>query len=214
MKLQRKHLALTMIISVLLVSGVAVYADGLAGRDYETQPYFHLWSTFLPLCDNTIQPMCQSFDSSNAMGGNLFTFSHPAFPNWGGHVTSWSYVNTATPKKHGTISGSFVISVHLAWCGNNPSNEPCFQYGAVDGDIYVSFNANAQFVPKMGEEPDHYNFEGPFQITGGSGFYSGIIGSGTIGGTFHDHSWQENCASCATWFDFVMIGKASFPGKS
>jgi hypothetical protein len=121
-------------------------------------------------------------------------------------------VNTATPDKHGTISGSFVIHVHLVECGENV-NEPCFAFGPVDGDIYVSFNANAQFVPKIGDggEPDHYNFEGPFRITGGSGFYSGIIGSGTIGGTFHDHLWQDNCDSCRPWWDFVMIGRASFP---
>jgi len=118
-------------------------------------------------------------------------------------------VNTATHDKHGTISGSFVIEVYLADCSVDDS-VPCFQYGEVYGEIFVSFNANAQFVPQIEDEPDHYNFEGPFRITGGSGFYEGIIGSGTIGGTFHDHSW-ENCETCQPWWDFVMIGRASFP---
>jgi hypothetical protein len=212
MKLRERCYASALVFIVLAVSGIAVYADGLMGRDYDTQPYFHLWvgGGSLPLCDNTIQPTCEGFDSSNSLAGNLFTFSHPVIPSWGGQVTSWSYVNKATPDKHGTISGSFVIHVHLAWCAENPNNEACSQYGPIDGDIYVDFNANAQFVPKLGDEPNHYNFEGPFRITGGSGFYTGIIGSGTIGGTFHDHSWQD-CTACQPWWDFVMIGKASFP---
>jgi len=60
---------------------------------------------------------------------------------------------------------------------------------------------------------DHYNFKGSFKITGGTGFYEGIKGEGTIGGTFHDHSWSEEPDPLKKWFDFVMIGKAKFKSK-
>ena len=63
-------------------------------------------------------------------------------------------------------------------------------------------------------EPDHYNFQGPFRITGGDGFYEGIRGSGTIGGTFHDHSFTEALPEDEQqWFDFAMIGRAHFRGR-
>ena len=79
----------------------------------------------------------------------------------------------------------------------------------IGGEIYVSFNSRAEFVEKVGPEPTHFNFEGPFKIVGGSDFYSGIKGEGTIGGTFHRHTWGEDETVTwrqSPWFDFVMIG--------
>ena len=99
------------------------------------------------------------------------------------------------------MSGSFHIDKNPAPLGWDEGNY-----------IYVSFSAWSHYVPPIGpDDMDHYNFSGTFRITGGTGFYEGIQGSGTISGTFHDHEWGSSIPGEETWFDFVMIGNAYFP---
>ena len=94
-------------------------------------------------------------------------------------------MNDVGPSGNGEISGSFTIEVY---------QQEDFEFGNIEGTIPFSFTAESYGVhhPFCEEcEPYHYNFVGPFNITGGTGFYEGIHGKGTIGGTFHDHSWSE-----------------------
>jgi len=196
------RLALVVLVSVLLVlSSVSavVYANGISGKDIATEQHFHLSTdNVLQLYDGSPDP-----DAETSITGNLFTFTHPGTPD-SACIVEWDSSNTATPDERGNISGSFVI---------DKSGEFLAGYGYLTGTISISFDARSQYVPHIAEfEPDHYNFSGPFKITGGTGFYEGIKGSGTISGTFHDHAWGYGWGNQQTWFDFVMIGKAKFPG--
>ena len=175
-------------------------------KDLATESHFHLSNQTLHLYDGVVVP-----DGSQWINGNLFTFTHPGTPS-SAEITSWSYVNNVKASGRGTISGSFTMTVHRDPC---PQGDQCFDFGPIDGTITVSFNAPSFGVPHPYDEsePFHYNFQGHFQITGGTGFYQGISGSGTIGGTFHDHSWSEGDDPLEKWFDFVMIGQAMFRGK-
>jgi hypothetical protein len=147
-------------------------------------------------------------DGSSWIMGNLMTFTHPGTPN-SAAIGDLSYDNKVGPGGRGNISGSFSIVVDYDYYGPDSP----FIYGAINGTIMISFNAQSTYVPKIDEqwEPDHYNFEGPFRIIGGTGFYEGIIGSGTIGGTFHEHTWSQVGLPTERWFDFVTIGTAMFP---
>ena len=200
---------LAVVLSLLLVligTSAVVFADFMppnidSGKDAITERHFHL-STDNYLVLNSDGSINQDYCS---ITGNLMTFTHPGTPNTAS-IGDWSYSNKVGPQGRGTISGSFKIDVQ--WL----SFPPGFIYGPVDGKIFVSFNATSIFVPKIDEnyDPDHYNFEGTFKIVGGEGFYEGIKGSGTIGGTFHDHDWGGGDPD-EKWFDFVMIGQAHFP---
>ena len=131
-----------------------------------TERHFHLSNYGLHLYDGEVQP-----DGSDRIYGNLFTFTHPGTPS-SANITSWSYVNTVNLMGRGTISGSFTIEVHQVQCGPGVEGD-CFQYGDIDGSISVSFRAASYAVsdPLCEEcDPTHYNFDGSFQITGGTGF--------------------------------------------
>lgn len=146
--------------------------------------------------------------SSNEIGisGNLFSFSHylpapldgdaPGVFDSGvvsGHVT-----NTATHDRRGRISGSFVIDKHWPYSS--------LEYG---GQIFISFTGCSSYVPPYEGEAEgdgtcgNYNFSGSFRITGGSEYYTGLSGTGTIAGTYHDHTYAGGDG-----VDFVMVGKA------
>lgn len=207
----RRPIVLTVLISILAAAGfsVAVYANGLTGKDVDTQPFFHLTAEPLELCrnpntrENLLKETCVGEETHRNVISNLFTFTHPDTPNEA-KIIEWTHTRTVTPDKRGKITGSFAIDVDL----------PGQSFGDAVGQIFVSFNAKASYVPQVTEEPRHYNFEGPFKVTGGTGFYEGIIGNGTIGGTFHAHRWGEGVADDEVqgpWFDFVMIGTAKFP---
>jgi hypothetical protein len=195
---------------VLILSGgsVAIFADVLSGKDVATQGYFHLTCSPLQLRISPGQGPYIDPADAHSISGNLFTFTHPNTPN-NADITAWTFSFKPTPSLNppqppelankGTIAGKFTISVNL----------PGQSFGDAIGEIYVDWNANYEFVPKLTDEPTHYNFEGPFKIKGGSGFYEGIQGEGTIGGTFHRHNWGDQQEQ--PWFDFVMIGKAKFP---
>lgn len=176
-------------------------------KSVNTETHFHLSNQTLHLDDGNVVP-----DGSQWINGNLFTFTHPETPS-SAQITSWSYVNNVRASGWGTISGSFTMEVHRIQCPGE--GEQCFEFGPIEGTISVSFTAASFAVshPFEESEPFHYNFEGNFKITGGTGFYEGISGSGTIGGTFHDHDWSGGGSELEKWFDFVMIGKAMFRGR-
>lgn len=161
--------------------------------DIATEAHFHLTNWGLQLYDGEIAGCQEIF-------GNLFTFTHPQTPCQA-QIASWSYVHEINKKGDGSISGAFVIEVHMD-----------FEFGHIDGTIEVSFKADAYAVnhPFGGGEPFQYNFEGNFKIEGGTGFYEGISGSGSIGGTYHDQNFNGNPEPdpLEEWFDFVMIGNA------
>ena len=198
---------------ILLLSGVSlgVYANSISSRDIATQRDSHLHS-LLQLTNDWPSEECpypgegdpppgqdNPQYASTSITGNLFTFTHPGTPD-SACIIEWYYSNTATPDKPGEITGSFVI---------DKSGEFLAGYGYLTGTISISFDAKSQYVPYIYEgEPDHYNFDGDFEITGGTGFYERIKGSGTISGTFHDHAWGYGWGNQQTWFDFVMIGRA------
>jgi len=183
-----------------------------SGKDVATQRNIHLHSV-AQLVNGSVDP-----DAQCSITGNIFTFTHLLEGHdcelndviYGaldsGCVGGWSSNNTATPTKPGNLSGSFHID-------KNPA--PLYWDTPATNFIYVSFNGRSQYVPPYGlNDAPHYNFVGSFRITGGEGFYEGIQGAGTISGTFHDHEWGDsNIPGVQTWFDFVMIGKAQFPGS-
>ena len=176
-------------------------------KSVNTEMHFHLSNQTLHLYDGNVVP-----DGSQWINGNLFTFTHPGTPSWA-EITSWSYVNDVKASGRGTISGSFTMEIHRIPCPGEGGQ--CFEFGPIEGTISVAFNATSFAVPHPFEEgePSRYNFEGNFQITGGTGFYEGIGGSGTIGGTFHNYDWSGSGSELEKWFDFVIIGKAMFRGR-
>jgi len=211
-----RTLAVIFLVVLLLSFGtVAVYADDINSKDIATQRDFHLHSLLqltndLPLeeCWFPGEPgelppeQANPQRASTSITGNLFTFTHPGTPD-SGCIVEWYYSNTATADTTGKISGSFVI---------DKSGEFLAGYGYLTGTISVSFDGRSQFVPHITEnEPDHYNFRGSFRITGGTGFYEGLRGAGTISGTFHDHAWGYGWGNQQTWFDFVLMGRVNFP---
>jgi len=203
----RNRVALALLAALLLaLSGTAAvaYANGGcpvvdSAREAATEGHFHLYTKMLGLLEEG-----QVHQDYCSITGNLMTFTHPGTPN-SAAIGDWTFKNRVGPKGRGSISGSF--SIDVGW----PADSTGFIYGPVYGKIYISFNAVSAFVPKIDEdcEPDHYNFQGPFRVTGGDGFYEGIRGSGTIGGTFHDHEGPDDVQQ---WFDFAMIGTARFRG--
>ena len=196
------------VVLVLGLSGAALMA-GHSGNPTATEPSFHLTTGFLKLCDGLIADECDGEPTNTNIRGNLFTFTHPSTPSRA-RVSMWSANNSATPGKRGQLKGSFAIDVVLPECGPGVDG-PCSVVGEISGEVFVTFEAKSRFVPHVTDEPDHYNFEGPIRITGGTGFYDGVVGSGTIGGTFHDHAWGAG-PNQSTWLDFVVIGRADFPG--
>ena len=216
-KILKGRLTLAVLFSLLLlVSGTSavVYANGEppiidSGKEAATEQRFHLTSLIHFWED---QGTIQVDDESSWIWGNLMTFTHPGTPN-SAAVGDLSYSNRVGNRGRGRISGSFTINVGYDYPGSPPGYDPPFIYGPIYGTVSVSFDARSRFVPKLDEqwEPDHYNFQGFFNITSGTGFYEGITGSGTIGGTFHDHTWSSEGLPTEKWFDFVMIGQAAFP---
>ena len=212
MKTNRKRRVVLMVLmSVMLVLFgclSVVYANDLpSGKDVATQHDIHLHSV-VQLSDGSVPP-----GKDCPITGNIFTFTHflegHDYQGGGviygtpdsGTVINWSSNNRAIPTRPGRISGSFHID-------KNPA--PLFWDDRINF-IYVSFNGRSQYVPPYGEnDVPCYNFKGAFKITGGTGFYEGICGSGTISRTFHDHEWGGGFPN-ETWLDFVMIGKAYFP---
>jgi hypothetical protein len=221
--IRKNRVALAVLAALLLaLSGTAAvaYANGgcptiETAREAATEQHFHLWTDdFLGLyLDEGQLRVHQDYCS---ITGNLMTFTHPNTPN-SVCIGDWEFENRVGPNGRGTISGSFKIDV--GWTEGFPNG---FWYGpatGVKGKIHISFHGMSFFVPKIHEdcdEPDHYNFQGTFRITGSSSvdgydnFYEGITGSGTIGGTFHDHDRPDGVDK---WFDFVMIGTAGFRGR-
>lgn len=193
MKTNRKRcIVLTVLFSILVallgISG-GVYANTTLS-EIATQNDFHLSTS--PVVEFNLN---NTTSDNSSITGNLFTFTHTIpDPDLGvsdsGHVTYWSSSNTATSDRNGKISGSFVIN--REWSG-------------VD-EIFVSFKAVSHYVPPLDTEIDspNYNFRGSFKITGGTGFYEGISGAGTIAGTFQDHQYGDFDRA----IEFVMMGKA------
>lgn len=159
---------------------------------------FHLSNNGLSLYDGEVVP-----EASDGIRGNLFTFTQFHSPREA-RITSWSYQSEINPSGQGFISGTFIMDVHMP-----------YPYGEIHGTVEISFTAPWSAVqPPFGEgAPNSYNFEGSFKIVGGTGFYEGIGGSGTIAGTFHDRPWDPENPEYAEIalqksFDFVLIGKA------
>ncbi|MFC1911010.1 ABC transporter substrate-binding protein [Chloroflexota bacterium] len=227
--LRGRILLASIICAVVVFSGVSagILASGIFmyGKDIATQGSFHLYCNPLQLCivdgKAIVCDECLGITTERAIYGNLFTFTHPSTPNQA-KITEWTFdfkpppVSNPEPppqaflKDNGTMSGSFTIGVNL----------PDESFGETIGKVYITWNAHYEFVPPLYVgEPMHYNFEGPFKIEGGTGFYEGIQGEGTIGGTYHRHPWHDNPLNPNDqkakfpWFDFAMIGKAKFPGN-
>ena len=215
--IRRNRVALAVLAALLLaLSGTAAvaYANGEcpvvdSAREAATEGHFHLYTKLLALYQGNVYQGLVNDQPACSITGNLMTFTHPGTPN-SAAIGDWQHEYRVGRWGREWISGSF--SIDVGW----PGFPPGFIYGPVYGKIYISFNAASTFVPKIDEncEPDHYNFQGTFRITGGDGFYEGIRGSGTIGGTFHDHSWSGDqfghSEEDEQWFDFVMIGTARF----
>ena len=203
MRIGGKHLRILVVsLSVLIVSlgtSSVLYSNSYPPTldQIATVKEFHL-ST-----DNVLY--LPSPPSERGISGNLFSFSHvlnatPAGdPAPGvfdsGMIVQWESSNTATHDRRGRISGSFVIDKH--W-GN------VTKYG---GQIFISFTGYSSYVPPYEGEAEedgtygNYNFSGRFRITGGSEYYAGLSGAGTITGTYQNHSYGDGV-------DFVMTGKA------
>ncbi len=208
------HFRLVLLLAVVAsaISGV-VHANGVTGKDVATESHFHLTAN-LQFCRDRVERVVEVKDTcagdvtERGIFGNLFTFTHPGTPN-SAVISQWSAELKGNRDKNATIQGSLTIDVDL----------PDQSFGSATGQIMVSFNVGfhrVPFSPFVAEEPNHWNFEGPFQITGGTGFYAGIQGQGTMGGTVHGHPWGENSTSeegQRPWQDFVMIGTAQFPGS-
>jgi hypothetical protein len=205
MRIGRKHLRILVVsLSVLIVSlgtSSLLYSNSYPPTldQIATAKEFHLATTnvlYLP-----------SPPSDVGITGNLFSFSHvlPGPPLGGeapgvidsGLIVQWESSNKATHDRRGRISGSFVIDKH--W-----GNSTVGYYG---GQISISFTGHSSYVPPYEgeiEEDDpygNYNFNGSFRITGGTGYYTGLTGKGTITGTYQHHDYGDGV-------DFVMIGKA------
>lgn len=162
-------------------------------EDIATQGYFHLRTGRIFLCDGQV---CADPPGLN-ISGNLFTFTHPVTPR-SGRVIQWN-VHSANKS---VARGSFTIEMD---CPN------CFRGGPIDGQIFVEFTIRVEFVPPTEEgETEHYNFQGPFKIVGGSDSYAGIKSHGTMDGTFHDHDFPFPPADAFSdsHLDFVMLGNA------
>jgi len=217
--IRRNRVALAVLAALLLaLSGTAAVAHADpdcpvidSAREAATERHFHLYTKMLALHQDQVwhNGVGDPLQPTDSITGNLMTFTHPGTPN-SAAIGDWQHEYRVGRWGREWISGSFCIDV--GW----PGFPPGFIYGPVYGKIYISFNAASTFVPKIDEncEPDHYNFQGTFRITGGDGFYEGIRGSGTIGGTFHDHSWSPEDLGLnqedEQWFDFAMIGTARF----
>jgi hypothetical protein len=206
MRIGGKHLRILVVsLSVLIVSlgtSSVLYSNSVSYEptldQIATAKEFHL----------STANVLNLASSSNEIGisGNLFSFSHylPAPPSgdapavFDSGVVSGTVTNTATHDRNGRISGSFVIDKH--W-GNST-----VQYG---GQILISFTGYSSYVPPYEGEAEgddtcgNYNFSGSFRITGGSDYYAGLSGTGTIAGTYHDDTY-----SGGDGVDFVMVGKA------
>lgn len=161
---------------------------------------FHLSNNGLSLYDGKVVP-----EASDGIRGNLFTFTQFHVPREA-QITSWSYQTEINPAGKGSISGTFILDVHMP-----------YPYGEIHGTVEISFTAPLSVVqpPYGNREPSRYNFEGGFKIVGGTGFYEGIGGSGTIAGTFRDEPWDPEHPeytedALQKSFDFVLIGKAKF----
>jgi hypothetical protein len=159
---------------------------------------FHLSNNGLRLYDGEIVP-----EASDGIRGNLFTFTQFYLPSEA-RITSWSYQTKLNPSGKGSISGTFIIDVHMP-----------IPYGEIHGTVEISFTAPWSAVqrPYGYGKPNRYNFEGSFKIVGGTDFYEGIGGSGTIAGTLHDNPWDREHPeytedALQKSFDFVLIGKA------
>jgi hypothetical protein len=204
MRIGRKHLRVLVVsLSVLIVllgTSSVLYSKSVSYEptldQIATAKEFHLaTANVLNLSSPT---------NEVGISGNLFSYSHvlPAPPNgdapgvFDSGVVSGNLTNTATNDRRGRISGSFVIDKH--W-GNST-----VEYG---GKILISFTGYSTYVPPYegeAEEDDpygNYNFNGSFRITGGNEYYTGLSGTGTIVGTYQNHSYGE-------YVDFIMIGKA------
>jgi hypothetical protein len=206
MRIGRKHLRILVVsLSVLIVSlgsSSVLYSNSVSYEptldQIATAKEFHLAT------DNVLD--LSSPTNEVGISGNLFSFSHvlPAPPNgdapgvFDTGVVRGNLINTATHDRRGRIYGSFVINKH--W-GNNTVE---LEYG---GEIFISFTGHSSYVPPYeGETAENftfgnYNFNGSFRITGGSEYYAGLTGTGTIAGTYQHHNYGDGV-------DFVMIGKA------
>jgi len=203
MRIGRKHLRILVVsLSVLIAclgTSSALYSNSYAPTldQIATAKEFHLSTT------NVLNLTSPGWEVG--ISGNLFSFGHilpepevgvPAPGVFDSGVVSGDVTNRATHDRRGRISGSLVIDKH--W-GNS------LEYG---GQIFISFTGYASYVPpyESGTEEDgtygNYNFSGSFKITGGSDYYTGLSGTGTIAGTYQNHDYGEGV-------DFVMIGKAS-----
>jgi hypothetical protein len=203
MRIGRKHLRILVVSLSILVASLGsssvLYSDSYSPtlEQIATAKEFHLSTTnvlYLPSPTNEV-----------GISGNLFSFGHVLpEPQAGvaapgvfdsGMIVSGNFASTATHRRGGRISGSFVIDKH--W-GNS------LEYG---GQIFVSFTGYSSYVPPYEGDTEedgaygNYNFSGSFKITGGSEYYTGLSGTGTIAGTYQNHDYVDG-------IDFVMTGKA------
>ncbi len=203
MKIGRRHLRILVVsLSVLIVllgTSSVLYSNSYPPTldQIATAKEFHLSTT------NVLNLTSPGWEVG--ISGNLFSFSHVLPPPPGGGeapgvfdsgVVSGYLINTATHDRRGRISGSFAIDKH--W----PES---LEYG---GNIYISFTGYSSYVPPYEGDPEeeddpygNYNFNGSFRITDATGYYTGLMGTGTIVGTYQNHIYGE-------YVDFVMIGKA------
>jgi hypothetical protein len=214
MKNKRKRsIVLAILLSILVVSfgaSLAVYANSWTPysptlNQIDTDDDFHLATSNVMYFEEGQDPV------NGDIVGNLFSFSH-ALPDTvtllpapsvsdSAAIVEWHYSNTATHNRKGIISGSFIIDKH--W-GEHDLGTGEWEAG---GTIEVSFTAQSSYVsPYEGEDEEtedygNYNFRGSFRITGGSEYYAGLRGAGSISGTFQYHGYGNG-------IEFVMMGKA------
>ena len=181
------------LLGLILVaySGNPALGQDLTGADIATQPFFHFRTNYVELCGGAD---CGEDVGTYWAYGNLWTFTHPGTPGYG-QITGWSVEPTGTRGRR----GAFTVFV----------DRPNTTAGPILGEIFFRFEVQVEWVPPLYEgENEHFNFQGPIQIVGGTGFYEGIKGHGTMSGTWHNH-W-EGSDPPRTWLDFVVLGRAGF----
>ena len=113
----RRAIALVLALIAVFLVPLAAQADGLSGRDLNTQRNFHL-TTKLELCfdidagASSVEVECVGQETQRKIFGNLFTFTHPDTPSEA-EITSMAYEILATEDHPGRLTGEFTIDVAL-----------------------------------------------------------------------------------------------------
>jgi hypothetical protein len=143
----------------------------------------HFWASFIST-------------TGNEVWSNLFGFGHMSTP-WYATIIEWDVDDVTYYDGDDEFSGTFTIEV---------VDQVDYITG---GQITIVFDeADLERIPLItGDHPEpnaHIHFKGDFEISMGTGQYTGLTGEGEISGTIHLHEpidFQE------PYYDFVMMGE-------